>query len=310
MLYLECIILILLAGHIVNREESTYAIIELDDYLGSTIHEVRLGTHRNSSFILRGFRESTHKNASQTRFTLMILTDKNNGAVINIEHLNVNAGCDSGEYLRFTSGNKTVTFCEKIVNPFDVPGSIYFYGETIQISYFTLSKITTYVEMTVTGFTNYPCLSDVLFQCANKICIFKELICDFQNNCGDFSDEKSVIFNSRCDKYHVDEASGFIPLFISLPIVLMGATLILYCCIKRRRQESEYETAEVLYLYEGHGPTNIIPKTETKEFNVNNTQNVPRLDSDEMYRMKSEISEEHGTIPSNDKEATTSSAKK
>ncbi|GIX68124.1 hypothetical protein CEXT_565561 [Caerostris extrusa] len=79
---------------------------------------------------------------------------------------------------------------------------------------------------------------------------------------------------------------------------------------KRRRQESEYETAEVLYVYEGYSPTNIIPKTETKAFNGNNTQNVPRLDSDEMYRMKSEISEEHGTIPSNDNEATTSSANK
>ncbi|GIX68126.1 uncharacterized protein CEXT_565571 [Caerostris extrusa] len=189
-----------------------------------------------------------------------MLMGNQDGVIIYIERLNILAGCNSSEYVTFQSKNKTITYCEKNSNEDNMSGSIYFYAASVELLYATKTDITTSVEMIVTPFQRGPCTSNIHFMCTNYMCILKTLICDNRNNCGDFSDEQSIFINTQCETFSVTEISSFIPLFISLPLLLLCITLILYCCIKRQSDKSEGGTGEVLYAYEENDPIRTVPK--------------------------------------------------
>ncbi|GBL88682.1 hypothetical protein AVEN_195666-1 [Araneus ventricosus] len=276
--------------YIVNKGV-TYEVFPLDKYVGTNEAVISVGTYKNSSFVLRGFEPSTYELTNNTNFSIIIDIHDNDGIVVHISYLNVVAGCDSGEHIRISSQNKTVTFCQRILNPNAEPGSAYFHGKIVKISYITPSKITSFLQMTITGFTQGPCSSDDLFLCNSGICIWKGLVCDSQNNCGDGSDEHSPQSNSRCQTHSFDDMTNFIPLFIALPLLLLSVTLVLYCCIRRQSDESPYDAGEVVYVYEGDDSgTEEVQLSDRTDARKDKDRSTSVHNSEEMYHMKSRYS--------------------
>ncbi|GFW68464.1 uncharacterized protein TNCV_3300061 [Trichonephila clavipes] len=222
-----------------------YQVFFIDESCGTRIN---LSTFNRSAVILKGFREETYLRKNVT-FFVRISVEDNQGLVYSFSHINVLNGCSGTEYIELSSENKVVQFCEKIFNTNVVTGGGYFYGNWVDITYVTSNRVTAYFELTLSAFAFKPCLSDNLFLCDNGICIWKGLACDKRNNCGDESDENSDRSIASCPLDTPTETNEFIPLFISIPLILLGMTLVLYSCIKRQRDETKYETGDVLLAY-------------------------------------------------------------
>ncbi|GFR00575.1 hypothetical protein TNCT_668911 [Trichonephila clavata] len=209
---------------------------------------INLSTFNRSSVILKGFQEKTYLRKNVT-FSVIIAVEDNQGLVYSFSHINILDGCSGNEYIELSSDSKIVKFCEKIFNTNVVTGGGFFYGNSVDVTYFTSKRVTAYFEITLTAFAFKPCLSDSLFLCDNGICIWQGLACDKRNNCGDESDENSDRSILLCPTHSPSETNEFIPLFISIPLILLGMTLVLYSCIKKQREETQYDMGDVLFAY-------------------------------------------------------------
>ncbi|KAF8794760.1 hypothetical protein HNY73_002700 [Argiope bruennichi] len=269
-----------------------YEVYYLNKFLDTSKAVISVGTYTNSSLILKGFEPSTYDRTNNTNFSVTIQIHDNEGVVVHITYLNIVGGCDSGEHIKISSRNKTATFCQRIFNPTIQPGSAYFYGTAVNISYITPSKVTGFLQLVVTGFTQGPCSSDNLFLCNSGICIWKGLACNSQDNCGDGSDENSPLSESKCQTHSFDDMSNFVPLFIALPLVLLGVTLVFYFCVRRQTEESQYDAADVIYVYQGDDDARIdeTQPIETTRPKTDQGRSASIQNSEEMYHMKSRYS--------------------
>ncbi|GFT49597.1 uncharacterized protein NPIL_197701 [Nephila pilipes] len=270
--------------------ENKYETLYLDEVLDLNITLIPRKMFLNVSYILKSVNnKSLTKPESENISFSLDREGKSDGIIISITYLHFRAGCNGDEFIKISSIDKSVTLCEEARDNY-LLNAQYFYRSPVEILYFTKRNISITFEIIATAFTRSPCSGEDMFKCKNNLCIQKIFLCDQRDNCGDTSDEQSVPNEAKCAKYSPAQMEHFIPLFITLPLVLLGTTLVLYCCFKRHPRESQYKARDILYLYrENHPQADETPISDIEESAVMSQQALTDLTSDEMYPMKTII---------------------
>ncbi|KAG8184920.1 hypothetical protein JTE90_017774 [Oedothorax gibbosus] len=216
----------------------------LEDYPESKTKDVELGLYSESVVSLRCSRQKGKSNQTKGNNNVILSANENSGIVISVQSVKFDNSCNTGESIKFQSTDKMFMVCDRYFDPkIDVDGMV-FKSNNVTVSYLNKQTITPYCKFTVTAFTTPPCSMNNNFRCSNGICIWKNLICDYKNNCGDNSDEAYDV----CRQEHV---SGHMFLYyIFVPPMLITILILLCCCLQGSIiLPPRYGPDEVFYLY-------------------------------------------------------------
>jgi len=141
--------------------------------------------------------------------------------IISVKQIRFRSGCH--DYLKIADRSKRVAICGS-KNERDT--NMQYYGKNIYVNYFTdVDGPNPTVDLTGFHLTYTPSQRDTtcekyMFRCNNGYCINSYLICDGNNNCGDFSDE------TACSKAGI---VTFVAMFIVSIMGLVGGFCISMC---------------------------------------------------------------------------------
>lgn len=153
--------------------------------------------------------------------TVSVIVKPQQGIVMCILYVYFTYGCSRNEYLKFTSDNESIIFCDTYRKPTNI--TCFMFPQTyVNFSYNTEQNIPPKFQLMFSSFERPPCSLDS-FACRNHLmCIWTGYICDGFNNCLDNSDEYIAHDTSECSTH----IWIWILFFGILPLIILTC-----CCI-------------------------------------------------------------------------------
>ncbi|XP_035207963.1 uncharacterized protein LOC118182657 [Stegodyphus dumicola] len=224
----------LLASVWIARTASVYNLYFMVDICLDNVTSIILGQAFNSTGMMKAFRNEWEQGPKNC--TISLIAQKHDGIVINVQSLNFQEGCEKNKYLQFTDGDETVKLCESHNRSINKSAlTSIFYKNAVNISYNTGDgDARPEFRFVFTAFKKGPCTDRYSFRCSLGTCIYKQLVCDSRNNCGDNSDEEIETFMSRCMMVR-QSTWMWLAMVMFLPFVLVGCALGMCVFLKRRK---------------------------------------------------------------------------
>ncbi|XP_042905142.2 hyaluronan-mediated motility receptor-like [Parasteatoda tepidariorum] len=206
------------------------------------------------------------------------------------------SGSCTSSSINFISKRNGVSLCEINSTSILSRSSFVFQDIPVRLTYKSDSASIIDLKIIFTAYTISACEDVKEYKCLKEQCVWAGLVCDGENNCGDYSEEAANPKLSNCEKGYDLGFLILIPIVIAIPFVILGIKILMYFCLTsaphntfivyRNRKQPNF-----LYAYPDLAPLPNIQERAVAKQNENDEIIVQRYSQDKVS--ESNVLKEH-----------------